>query len=114
MIDGFGVERLDIVSKAEQKEASTGRLITGTVFGPYHGLAAGKKGRKLRAAGNELGGSLVGGAAGSAAGSLPGLIARKPGLAIHGSVAGSTVGGYAGKWQGTKRAQRMGHYKPER
>lgn len=115
MKDAFGVERGE-VSKADTKKqppASAGRQVTGGLLGPYHGLVAGKKGHKLRAAGNEWAGGVAGGVGGSALGAIPGIIARKPGLAFAGAELGATGGGIAGKVAGTRRAQRMGHYKPE-
>ena len=119
----FGVEHGDSISKAaptKQKKASTGRLALGTALPGYHGLAAGKKGHKLRAAGNEIGGRIGGAVVGQAAaaplvaGGLAhatrpaGIAALAGGTAI---TAGSTL--YGGV-KGTQRAQRMGHYKPER
>lgn len=115
----FGVEHGDSISKAQQK-ASTGRQALGTVFPGYHGLAAGKKGHKLRAAGNEIGGRIAGAAVGQAAAAPlvaaglghatkpAGIAALAGGTAI---TAGSTL--YGGV-KGTQRAQRLGHYKPER
>lgn len=116
MKDAFGVERADMISKAETKappKASAGRQATGALLGPYHGLVAGKKGHKLRAAGNELAGGMAGGVAGGTAGAIPGIIARSPAAAAIGGQIGTTVGALAGKVAGTRRAQRMGHYKPE-
>lgn len=108
-MSAFGVED-DRISKADKHhgtlQASPGRLATGALLGPYHGLVAGRKGRKLRAAGNELGGSMIGSVAG---GALAGALSRG-----KASSAGALIGNYGGGAAGTERAQRMGHYKPER
>jgi len=99
----------ELVGKAD--EASRGRLNAAMAFGGTHGLVAGKKGHKLRAAGNEVGGSY--------AGATPGYAAMAHG-AKRGSVremaagyAGAVGGSMAGSRQGAKRAQRMGHFKEE-
>jgi len=119
----FGVEHGDSISKAapaKQKKASTGRLALGTVLPGYHGLAAGKKGHKLRAAGNEIGGRIVGSAAGGIAAApltTAGMAhATKPAgiAALAGGAAISAGSSIYGGVKGTQRAQRMGHYKPER
>jgi len=59
----WGVDHLEEVSKKAQREprenASFGRMATAAVFPGWHAAAAGRKGKKLRAAGYELGGALV-------------------------------------------------------
>lgn len=62
----FGVEHE--ISKSEKRRPPTaGRIITGGVVGPAHGLVAGKPGeyRKLKAATAQFGGSVLGGPIGS-------------------------------------------------
>lgn len=113
MQDAFGVERGEVSKKKEQK-ASDGRLLLGTVAPGWHGAIAGKKGRKIRAVANEAGGSFLGAGVGGSAGAALGAATRKPGAAIAGYTLGSHAGGYTGAFMGTKRAQRMGHFKPER
>jgi len=116
MQDAFGVE-LGEVSKAakKQKKASTGRLVTGALFPGYHGIAAGRKGHRLRAAGNELGGGIAGSLVGGAAGSALGMAAtRNPMGGAVGAHFGAAGGSYVGGHLGTQRAQRMGHYKNEK
>ena len=67
MISAFEVEHE--VAKAEKKrasltasDASVGRHLSAQAFGSGHGLVAGRKGHKLRAAGNEFAGAAAGGA----------------------------------------------------
>ncbi len=119
----FGVEHGDSISKAaptKQKKASAGRQALGTVLPGYHGLAAGKKGHKLRAAGNELGGRIGGALVGQAAAAplVAGGLAhatRPAGMAaLAGGTGISVASTLYGGVKGTQRAQRMGHYKPER
>jgi hypothetical protein len=109
-VSPFGVEHSDI-SKA-RKEASTGRLATGGVFRGFHGIAAGKKGKKLRSAGREIGGGLIGSAPGIALLGA-GVAAKKPGLIGAGQLAGA-AGGIAGGAEATKRTHNKGYYKREK
>jgi hypothetical protein len=99
MISAFGVEhgeiyKLDvkrgIKDIGDEKYASHGRYAAGTVFSGPHGLVAGKKGKKLKAAGHEFGGALAGNVI------LPG------------------VGGYAGGLTGTHLAAKKGYYKKQK
>lgn len=92
----FGVKHTEISKANDSKEyASPQRLAAGAAFPGVHGAVAGRKGRKLRAAGNELGGGLVGGvASGLVTNGGPGLL--------------------AGAAAGTARAHKQGHYKPDR
>ncbi len=105
----FGIEHGVEISKAERKQpkASAGRLAAGTAFGPYHGVVAGKKGKKLRAAGNQFGGTLAGGVDGSVAGSIVGR--GNPTVTGLAANAGALTGAY----KGTKAAQRKGYFKKE-
>lgn len=80
-----------------------GRQAAGGLLPGAHGLAAGKKGRKLRAAGNEVGGVSVG----TVAGSVVNGAAR--GRLLYAIPAGAAAGGV----MGTRRAHRMGHYKSQ-
>lgn len=97
----WGVNHGDEVAKADtkQKEATPGRYATGMVFPGFHGAVAGRKGKKLRAAGNEFGLATVGGIAGA-------------GL-TRGSHLGTTAGQYLGAAGGVHRSQRKGYYKPQ-
>lgn len=120
-MDAFGVGPADEVSKAEKK-ASAGRQALGGAFPGIHGAIAGKKGHKLRAVGNELGGATAGGVAGFGAGAIGGmLVGRKLGGRVGagvgssiGGTVGSQIGNLAGGVAGTKRAQKMGHYKKDK
>jgi hypothetical protein len=105
-MSAFGVDDSRI-SKADEKKATGGRIATGAIVSGWHGAAAGKKGKKLRAMGNEVGGSALGSAAGSTLGAV---VSRGKST---GALAGSMIGSYAGGAGGTVRAQRMGHYKPQ-
>lgn len=109
MIDAFGIERPDLISKQEKK-ASSGRLVLGGMFPGFHGVVAGKKGRKLRAAGNEAVGGMAGGVAGATIGGIAGAATRNPRIATG----ASNIGTIAGSIAGTQRAQSRGHYTKQR
>ena len=108
----------DEVAKADEPKASTGRLVAGTVAPGWHGLVAGTKGHKARAWGNEVGGGYAGGlpgyltAAAGAVAAAKGKRALGTKLMIGGYAAGAG-GAYTGTNLGTRRAQRMGHYKDQ-
>jgi hypothetical protein len=109
-MSAFGVEDTRI-SKADSDrppKASAGRIASGALASPYHGLVAGKPGKKLRAAGNELGGGVLGGVGGRIAGTV--LTRGKP----VGAAIGSRVGVLGGGAAGVVRAQGRGYYKPEK
>lgn len=55
----FGVEHGEF-SKADRSHATPGRVLTGAFAPGFHGAVAGKKGKKLRAAGYEVGGGVAG------------------------------------------------------
>lgn len=97
------------VAKQDYGKPTAGRYAAGYAFNPVHGLVAGKKGHKLRAAGNELGGATLGSIAGSAAGAA--LTRGKSAPAIQAGGAAGAIGGVLG---GVKRAQSKGHYKPQK
>jgi hypothetical protein len=110
-----------LVEKADEPKASAGRQVLGTVFPGGHGAIAGRKGKKLRAAGNEMGGSIAGSTVGAGAAYGIGRALRggaiknrraAAGLAAVGGALGAG-GGYAGASLGTTRAQRKGYYKPQ-
>ena len=85
----FGVAHDSLGKRNTNKDsASYERLATGALLPGYHGAFAGRKGRKLRAAGHEV----VGGVAGSI---IPG----------PGTLAGAAVG--------TNMAHKKGYYKPD-
>ena len=109
-ISPFGVVH-ETVSKADQPEASTGRKVAGSMLRGPHGLVAGKKGKKWRAAGNEFGYGLAGALPGSIAFGV-GAATKKPGLMRAGKYA-SYGGGIGGGLHGTKKAQAKGYYKPQ-
>jgi len=106
------------VRKSDDKINST-RLALGTVLPGMHGAVAGKKGKKLRAAGNEITGDVVGGAAGIGAAYGVGRALRSgkiknpktaAGLAAVGGTLG-LAGGVGGATVGTMRAHKKGYYK---
>lgn len=107
----FDGEMVDF-GKAEEKP-SRGRVATGALVPTYHGAVAGRKGRKVRAAGREyvesnggaLAGQLVGLRAGSRIKSVPGKVAA--------FVGGGMLGGAAGGAHAVYANQRKGYYKPE-
>lgn len=110
------------IEKKKEPEATASRKALGTFAPGIHGAIAGKHGRKLKAVGNEYGGAAIGTAGGTVAGGLAGAAlgaaTRKPEAALMAGGVGSYVGGVggslAGSHAGTKRAQRKGHYKPEK
>lgn len=105
-LSAFGVDHGDF-AKADKQ--SGGRRILTSAFPGYHAGIAGKKGKKLRAVGNELGGGVAGGAAGQLAGlaaSRGRSTALAGGLSMAGAITGSQMGG--------NRNQRKGYLKSER
>jgi hypothetical protein len=115
--DPFEVSKKDATT---QPKASRGRMAAGTLLPGYHGAIAGRQGKKLRAAGNEVGrgmaGTVLGGTAGALAGAAVGSRLGPEGKAagaLTGYYAGGTTGGYMGTHSGTKAAQRKGYYKPQ-
>lgn len=80
----------------EKKQGSGGRDVAAAVVPGWHGAVAGKKGKKLRAFGNETAGALLGGAAGN----------------IIGGPVGAGVGTMVGGFAGGRRNQQKGHLKP--
>lgn len=94
MESAFGVDHGEIAKgyykdMKDEKHASHGRLATGALLPGFHGAVAGKRGKKLRSAGSELGGSLIGSA-------IPG-----PGNLVGGAV-------------GTQYAAKRGYYKKQK
>jgi len=85
---------------------SGGRYAAGWAFPGLHGAVAGKKGKKLAAAGSELGHT----AGGSLGGAAIGAAVSRGKLTSLGAAAGST----AGSLQGVKASQRKGRYKVEK
>jgi len=112
-VSAFGVDHGGI-SKADKKSSgnpSVGRMAAGGLFAPFHAAAAGRKGKKLRAVGNQAGGAVLGALPGTAVMGA-GLAAKKPGMAMGGQFLGSG-GAVAGGVAGTRRANRKGYFKPE-
>jgi hypothetical protein len=102
----FGVEHgYPVVKRNTNKDtASWERMATGAVFPGTHGVIAGRKGKKLRAAGHELVGAGVGSM-------LPG-----PGT-IAGGVIGTNMAhqkGYYKQDEGTQRKKKHHHHHPAR
>jgi hypothetical protein len=113
-VSAFGVDHGSEIAKAAVdpktgKKPSAGRRVLASA--PYtnavHPFVAGKKGKKLRSAGNQIGGIAVGGLAGGLAGSA---LAR--GNPVGGAV-GSLGGSIAGGQVGLNRNQRKGYLKRE-
>lgn len=108
MLSAFGVEHGEISKeffgrerkKNKQKKASLGRLTAGTLAGGsgIHGAIAGKKGHKLRAMGNQIGGGLAAG--------LPATMVAGPVAGLPATLVGANIG--------TRRAQAMGHFKKQK
>ena len=112
-VSAFGVDHGGI-SKAERKSSgnpSVGRMAAAGLFAPVHAAVVGRKGKKLRAVGNQAGGAALGALPGAALMGA-GVAARKPGMAMGGRLLGGT-GAIAGGVAGTRRANRKGYFKPE-
>lgn len=146
MISAFGVEHGDGISKAAKcakcgfsthpgkckvikmsfqdrkalkptAPASTGRkILAASPVSTYNGIAAGKKGVKLRAGANQgvraAGGGLAGGMAGSLGGALL-TRGRSPKAAIAGGAVGALSGFGAGGTRGRIVNERKGYLKPQ-
>lgn len=117
MISAFGIDHGEI-SKADSDRygkhgaPTTGRRLAGHFFPGWHGAVAGKKGKKLRSTGTEVGGavggSIVGGAAGHA---LTRGGGGKVGAAVRSGVGlGTAIGG---SQLAVNRLQRKGYYKKQ-
>lgn len=109
-LSAFGIDHGEI-SKATDpntgKKPSAGRRVLASAYPVFHGAAAGKKGKKLRAVGNEYGGSLAGGTAGGLAGAA---LTRGRALGVYGGAIG---GGITGSQLGLNRNQKKGYLKRE-
>jgi hypothetical protein len=122
--DAFGVvakKEYKPVKGGSEGKPSAGRRAAAQLFPGYHGLAMGKKGHKLKAAGHQVGGIYAGLAAGGVPGAVAGgLIGRKVGGAegaAAGAGIGGAIGGHAGARVGLDRgtviANKKGYYKRE-
>lgn len=104
-VNAFGIDHSGGISKAD--DPSTGRQATTAAAPGWHGAVAGKKGKKLAAAGSEIGHNYAGQLAGAVAGSA----------LTRGSRGGMMLGGAAGGIAGSVRAahtnQAKGRYKPD-
>lgn len=117
--DALLSDDFDDFEKADESKASTGRYATGILFPGIHGAVAGKPGKKLRAAGNELGGNLLGSAVGGGVtygvGRSIGKL-KSPRAATAAAGLGGLIGYGAsatGSGLGVRRAQRKGQYKSQ-
>jgi hypothetical protein len=101
---------------------TAGRTAAAFYGNPIHGLVAGRKGRKMAAAGGELGSAVGGGFAGRYAGAGIGAgigaMTRKPGAAREGARIGARLGAYGGSAGGLSAGvtsmNRHGLYKPQK
>lgn len=112
-VSAFGVDHGGI-SKAENKSSgnpSVGRMAAGGLLYPFHAAVTGRKGKKLRAVGNQAGGAALGTLPGAALMGA-GLATKKPGMVFGGRYLGG-AGGVAGAVAGTRRANRKGYLKSE-
>lgn len=99
MISAFGIDHGEVLSKANQKPPSAGRVALAGIAPGFHGPIAGRKGKKLRAFGNEAGGSLLG----QTAGATVGMAAGKPVLASRLAAGGAVGGGIAGVYRNQRK-----------
>lgn len=124
MISAFGVDHGEISKAAgttkspdqpSKGRASFGRHATAQLVPTFHGAVAGRKGKKLKAAGTELGSGTAGGFAG-------GLIGAGIGAAVSrgnstGAKVGSALGGMTGARTalgfGVNHANKKGYYKKQ-
>jgi hypothetical protein len=117
LISYWGVDHGDEISKADKYNGhgkpSAGRRTMAYVGQPFHGAVAGKRGKKLRATGNEYGGFALGSVGGSTLGATLGAATGKPAIAGAASTIGGLAGGIAGNQAGLNRNQRKGYLKKE-
>ena len=109
----FGVEHefsKEARDPKTKKEPTAGRrvLASAPITAGFHPIVAGKKGKKLRATGNQWGGSILG----SAAGQIGGAVATR-GRSVTASSLGGVGGMVAGQQAGLNRNQRKGYLKPQ-
>lgn len=110
----FGV--VHVIEKDDDRSSgkpSAGRSVA-TYFGaPVHGLVAGRKGQKLKAAGSELGHGIAGNAIGTGVGL--GINAATHGAIGHAGIRAAGVAGTtAGLLQSASANNRKGRYKPQK
>lgn len=111
----WGVEHGE-VSKAYEQKPSTGRRVAAAAFPVPHGAIAGRKGKKLRATGNQAVGAIGGGYGGAlAGGGLTALLTRgrNAGAVTRGSQIGGFSGAVGGSQLGLNRNQRKGYMKKQ-
>ena len=115
----FGIDH-GVVSKldyGEGKKPSGGRKVLASA--PYtsvvHPFVAGKKGKKARSAGNQIGMGAAGGLGGSLAGQAVGAIASRGnrGATMGAGIVGGAGGGIYGSQRGLARNTRKGYLKKE-
>lgn len=112
--DPFELEQTAIAKAANKNESTTGRKVTAALFPGYHGAIAGKKGRKVKAFGNEYLRAAGGGMAGQVAGAGLGAAVtrgKSQGAMLGGAVAGGMGGSATGAVIGNNVNQRKGHLK---
>jgi hypothetical protein len=120
MISAFGVDHGGI-SKADDKYGghgapSTGRRATAHFFPGWHGAIAGKKGKKLRSAGTQVGSAVAGAGLGQIGGAALGAAVtrgRSTGAAHTGATLGGLGGAVSGSQLSVNRLQRKGYLKKE-
>ena len=117
----FGIDHGESFSKKEARDPNTGKKPSAgrralASYDPgLHSIVAGRKGKKTRAVGNELGGSALGSIGGAGLGGGIGALATRgkgPG-ALIGAATGSIAGSIGGSQAGLNRNQRKGYLKPE-
>lgn len=112
----WGVEHGEDIAKAwdktsGEKQSMTRAAVAGLAMPGLHGAMAGRKGKKLRSFGSELGGATVGAAGGRVAGMAAGALTRSPEAVKAGGVWGSAAGGTVGTALGARHNYRRGYLK---
>lgn len=113
-------EQMVVVEKLDNRKTNSNRMALGLAFPGVHGAIAGRKGKKLRSGGRELGEALGGGFVGREVGAAAGIgaaaLTRRPAHAFQaaraGMIVGGNVGGYGGAYHATRSLDRKGYYKP--
>lgn len=90
---------------------SVGRTVAGTLFAPVHGAVAGRKGKKIEAAGSEAIGTMAGGVAGRLVGAGVGAAVKRP---MEGAALGGLAGAVGGGGLGVRHANKSGYYKVQK
>jgi hypothetical protein len=118
MSNAFGVDHTPIAKRSDPTQASSGgasvgRHLAAQAAFPFHGAVAGRKGHKLRATGNEVGGAVGGSVAGALIGGAAGALTKNPSIAARAASEGSGAGSILGLGGGVHLNNKRGNYKKQ-